>query len=396
MAIEVIQEKCTGCSLCTRACGQGAITIADKKAVIDGARCNYCGACVDACKKFQAIKIEVDRKAAVQNLEEYKGVWIFAETRNGRLADVSLELLGEGKKLAEDLGQDLCAVIIGSETGENARELLRHGAQKVYAADHAELGDFNDEPYAAALTHIIGQYKPNIVLSGATAIGRSFIARAAVMLQTGLTADCTRLEIDPESKLLLQTRPAFGGNLMATITCANVRPQMATVRPRVFKKAQRQEEASGEIVKVEIPREKLVSHTKVLETLKDITEAVNIADYDIVVSGGRGMMNEKGFALIEELAEALGGVVGASRGAVDAGWIPQPHQVGQTGKVVSPKLYVAIGISGAVQHIAGMETAETVIAINRDKNAPIFEVATYGIVGDAFEIIPELLKQLKK
>ncbi len=394
MAIHVIKEKCTGCTLCVKTCGVSAIEMIEKKAVIDEVKCTYCGACIDACK-FKAIAAEVDRKAAAENLEDYKGIWVFAETRKGQLADVGLELLGEGKKLAEKLGQELSAVLIGSGLDDAAKKASVHGADKVYVLDSPIFAEFNDEPYANALAGLINKYKPAIVLSGATAIGRSFIARVAVILKTGLTADCTKLEIDPETKILLQTRPAFGGNLMATIKCENVRPQMATVRPKVFKKAHQDESNKGEIIKIDASGLNLTSKTEVIGSIKDENEEVNITEFDIIVSGGRGMQNEKGFGLIKELADALGGVVGASRGAVDSGWVTHPHQVGQTGKTVGPKLYVAVGISGAVQHIAGMENAETIVAINNDPNAPIFEVATYGIVGDAFEIVPEIIKAVK-
>lgn len=395
MAIKVNLEKCTGCTLCVRSCGTGAISIKDKKAVIDPLKCTYCGACKDACR-FKAIDIILEHKEAKEDLTQYKGVWVFTEIYNGKIADVSFELLHEGKKLAESRNCELAAVVIGDNLAPVVETLSHYGADKIYVAESPKLADFNDEPYAQALAALIKKYKPEIVLSGATSIGRSFIARVAVTLQTGLTADCTALDIDPETGMLLQTRPAFGGNLMAVITCSHSRPQMATVRPMVFQKAEYDPNCNSEILKFDLSEVDLTSHTEVLDKIQEISDDVNITDYDIVVSGGRGLKNEKGFQLISDLAEAVGGVVGASRGAVDAGLAKTTRQVGQTGKTVTPKLYIAVGISGAVQHLAGMENSEMIVAINSDPNAPIFDVATYGIVGDAFEVVPKIIQKIKE
>ncbi len=395
MAIRVITEKCVGCKLCIPTCAQGAITYVDKKAVIDVIKCNYCGACIDACKKFKAILIEIDRKVSDQDLSLYKGVWVYAEQRNGEIASVVYELLNEGRKLAEQLGEELSAVLLGDGVTCQAEDLIQHGADNVYVVDNPKLKDFQDDSYAMAMAELCEEYKPNIVLTGATAIGRSFIPKVAVMLETGLTADCTQLGIDDYTKLLLQTRPAFGGNLMATITCTNFRPQMSTVRHKVFKKAAKDVSRKGKIFTKVFADDLLKSRTKLIEFVKEMESTVNLSEADIIVSGGRGLGEAKNFALVRELAELINGAVGASRAAVDAGWIPYSHQVGQTGKTVCPKLYIACGISGSIQHMAGMQSSETIIAINKDPNAPIFEIATYGIVGDLFEVIPAMISAIK-
>jgi electron transfer flavoprotein alpha subunit len=321
-------------------------------------------------------------------------VLIFAEQREGKVAAVSYELLGIGRKLADELGAKLLALLLGADEPD-ATELINWGADSVYLCSDSSLKKFNDDSYTDILSKIVNEQKPSIVLAGATPIGRSFIPRVAARLRTGLTADCTSLEIDKESRNLLQIRPAFGGNIMATILCPDYRPQMATVRPRVMKRGEYNENRSGEIIKVQLGD--IASRTKVIETVQEVSEiSVNIHEADVIVAGGRGAGGEKGFKLLEELAQALGGVVGASRAAVDEGWVPYSHQVGQTGKTVNPKIYFACGISGAVQHLVGMQSSDIIIAINKNPEAPIFNIATYGIVGDLFEIIPMLTKRIKE
>ena len=345
---------------------------------------------------MEALSIERAEQAEQKDLSGWSGVWVFAEFRNGRTAPVSYELLGVGRRLADQRQVPLSAVVIGSELDEAARELVAYGADKIFQIDDPALAKFTDDAYANVMEDLVREHKPEIVLAGATAIGRSFIPRLATMLATGLTADCTQLEIREEDGALLQTRPAFGGNIMATIVCPNTRPQMATVRPLVMKPNAYDSEREGEIVKINPEPARIDSRVKVLRTVAEEGEQLNLNEADVIVAGGRGLENEKGFNLIRELADCLGGAVAASRAAVDSGWIPYPHQVGQTGKTVCPKLYIACGISGAIQHLVGMQSSDTIIAINRDKDAPIFDIATYGIVGDIFEVMPVLLEQVKQ
>jgi electron transfer flavoprotein alpha subunit len=391
MYIKVNKDLCSGCEACLQSCPYDAIVMKDGKAEITEL-CQLCRACLSVCPEgaISEVKEASDAKETAQG----KGVWVFAEQRDGKIAGVSLELLGAGKGLARKLGTEIAAVLFGG-TADDAQELIRWGADKVFYCNDPLLNTFNDEPYAALLSKLIVEQKPEIVLTGATPIGRSFFPRVAAKLRAGLTADCTSLEIDEETKNLLQIRPAFGGNIMATIFCPHARPQMATVRPRVMKKSEYDAERKGEIVQVSAKG--ITSRTQVVETVKEVSEtAINLQDANIIVAGGRGMGGEKGFQLLYELAEVLGASVAASRAAVDEGWIPYRHQVGQTGKTVGPKLYFACGISGAVQHLVGMQSSDIIIAINKNPEAPIFGVATYGIVGDAHEIIPMLVRKIKE
>ncbi len=392
MNIEVIQERCVGCGDCVEVCPYGAIEMVEGLAVI-GQGCTLCGACVEPCK-FDAILIR--GRNLIPAERGSSGVWVFAEQRNGKVNPVSYELLGEGRKLARARGCELSAILLGWRIKDKAEELIQRGADRVYLVDSPQLKDFLVEGYTQALVELIREYRPEIVLGGATSLGRSLIPRVATKLRTGLTADCTGLEVDSENGSLLQTRPAFGGNIMATIICPNHRPQMATVRPKVMREAPADQKRDGEVILKEIKSDRLSSPTRLLRAVKEEGETANIAEADIIVSGGRGLGDPSNFALIEELAKTLGGAVGASRAAVDAGWIPYSHQVGQTGKTVCPKLYFACGISGAIQHLVGMQSAKVIVAVNKDPEAPIFKVATYGMVGDLFQVIPALIKRIKK
>jgi electron transfer flavoprotein alpha subunit len=391
MGIWVDLDKCIGCGNCVSLCPFGLLEITGEKVQLsDG--CNLCGACQEGCD-CDAIVIEaVIRDTAFD--DSHRGVWVFAEQRHNWLKSVVYELLTEGRRLADTLDTELCAVCLGHDVNE-IEQLIAHGADKVYLIDDPAVAYFNEDLYTRKLVRLIQEYKPEVVITGATPNGRSCIPRVAAILRTGLTADCTGLEIDPETRLLLQTRPTFGGNIMATIICEGKRPQMATVRPRVFRKDASDQSRKGQIIKVDLGSEGIPSRTRLLDFIEDFTEKVKLEDTDIIVSGGRGLGKAENFQLLEELANVLGAALASSRPPVDDGWISYSHQVGQTGKTVCPKLYIACGISGAVQHLAGMQTADNIVAINDDPNAPIFEVATYGIVGDLFQVVPMLIEELK-
>ena len=387
-------DVCIGCGVCEANCAFGAIAVEQGLAVV-GDTCTLCGSCVDSCEPG-ALHIEAAEKKTPTDLSAWSGIWVFAEARHGEIAPVVFELLGTGRNLADQRNVPLTAVVLGTELQGKAAELIPAGADQVLLADNPDLKQYREDVYGKVLQHLIKEHKPEVVLAGATAIGRSVIPQVATALNAGLTADCTDLAIRPEDGVLLQTRPAFGGNIMATIECPNSRPQMATVRPNVMPPAITDPTRDGQILKAELTPGLLSSQVQILDTVLSEEEQGNIRESEVLISGGRGMENEQGFALLRELAAELNGAVAASRAAVDAGWIGYPSQVGQTGKTVSPKLYIACGISGAVQHTVGMQSAETIIAINRDKNAPIFNLATYGLVGDLFEILPLLTEKIKE
>ncbi len=396
MAIKIILEKCTGCSLCVKTCPFSAISIAEKKAIIDLHKCNLCGACVTVCK-FQAISLEKTAVVSTSyDVKDYKGIWTFIEQKNGKIQSISYELLGKAQELAKKIKCQVSGVLIGHNLDDQLDELICRGADNIYLVEAPEIANFQDEPYTNILVELIKKHKPEILLCGASYIGRSLIARVAIKIKAGLTADCTELDIDSERKILLQTRPAFGGNIMAAIISPNYRPQMATVRHKVMQPMNPDKHRKGKIIRESFDSSVYFSRTKLLDIVEEIESLVNIAEADIIVSGGRGLGGAENFKLLEGLAHALGGAVGSSRAAVDSGWMPYSHQVGQTGRTVAPKIYIACGISGQIQHLVGMQSSKIIVAINKDPDAPIFKIATYGIVGDLFQIIPALTKKFKE
>ncbi|CUO17353.1 MAG: electron transfer flavoprotein subunit alpha/FixB family protein [Sarcina ventriculi] len=327
------------------------------------------------------------------NIADYNGVWVFAEQREGHLEKVSLELLGEGRKIADKLGVKLTALLLGSGIKDLGKGLRNHGADEVLVVDNKELEHYTTDGYTKVICDLVNKRKPGILFIGATFIGRDLGPRVAARLETGLTADCTSLDVDITNGNLLATRPAFGGNLMATIVCPDHRPQMATVRPGVFEKLEEEEKEGGvEEIQVNLSSEDI--RTKVLEIVKENKEIVDISEANFIVAGGRGMGSQENFKLLYELAEALGGVVAASRAAVDKGWLDKAYQVGQTGKTVRPNIYIACGISGAIQHVAGMQDSDLIIAVNKDESAPIMKIADYGIVGDIVKVIPQMIAEV--
>ncbi|MDD4005355.1 MAG: FAD-binding protein [Elusimicrobiaceae bacterium] len=390
-----VSAKCIGCAKCVKACPFGAIEMHGRKAVMND-KCTLCGACVETCP---VKAISIGRSEMSRDTAGYSGVWVFAELSDvpggGKtVRPVTLELLSAGKRLAGELGEELCAVLIGHDVAGHAAELAANGAQKVYLCDHKHAQHYTTDVYARVTVDFIRRHKPAIVLYPSTYIGRDIAPRISSELYVGLTADCTGLSIKEGN--LLQTRPAFGGNIMADILSPGTRPQMATVRPNVMKRNEPEPGRQAEIIKSETVIDEQLLRVKVVERHVDHKQSGGkIDEAEVIVSGGRGMKNERGFKLLARLADELGGTVGASRAAVDMGLHRKTHQVGQSGTTVSPKLYVACGISGAVQHVVGMSGSDVIIAVNKDPNAPIFNICKYGLVGDAHQIVEKLTEALK-
>ncbi|PIU19648.1 MAG: electron transfer flavoprotein subunit alpha [Elusimicrobia bacterium CG08_land_8_20_14_0_20_59_10] len=394
-----VSKKCIGCGKCVPVCPFAAVNMIDKLAVINEA-CTLCGACVQICP-LQAIVITRE-EASHRDHSGFRGVWVYVEltetgdkTHPKKIKPVTFELLSAGRKLADELKEDLCAVLLADKDRGYAKELGAYGADKIYILEHDELFEYNTDIFSTVMVSLVNRHKPSVMLYGATIQGRDLAPRVAAALYVGLTADCTGLAI--KDGLLLQSRPAFGGNIMADILSPDSRPQMATVRPNVMKLSEPVHGRTALIVREAAKIDKSLRRVKVLERkMSHGGGGVKIENAKIIVSGGRGMKTKEKFRQLEELSKLLGGVVGASRAAVDLGFKEKAHQVGQSGTTVSPKLYLSFGISGAVQHIVGMKASDVIIAVNRDPNAPIFNVAKYGIVGDAHEIAPRLAEALKK
>ncbi|MFX1303560.1 MAG: FAD-binding protein [Promethearchaeota archaeon] len=385
--IYIDQDKCIGCGECVDACIFGSMSLIGNFPSISE-DCRLCGACARICR-YNAIIIKRKKK---KKITEWKGVLIFGEQRDGEILEVVYELLGKGKMLADKLNESLLCIILGNSV-KRINDLKFYGADEIHYFNDNNLEMFNCEIYSKIISNFVKNIKPSIFLIGATSIGRELGPRIAAKLKTGLTADCTDLEINKEG-LLLQTRPAFGGNIMASIICPYSRPQMATVRPKVMK-IKENKNGEGDVINHHVNSEFVKSRIITLSEMK-YNEHYNIENADIIVSGGLGLGKKEGFILLQELADELNGAIAASRPAVDAGWADPTVQVGMSGKIVQPHLYIACGISGAVQHRVGMETSDVIVAINKDERAPIFEIADFGIVADLYDFLPKFIQNLKK
>jgi electron transfer flavoprotein alpha subunit len=391
----ILLDKCIGCVKCAKICPAEAIKMVftpEEQKLLEELDKQGAGGAAEE-EEAEAPTVKVEKSASP--LDAWKGVWVFAEQTGGKAHSVSWELLGVGRALADDLQVPLSAFVLGSNVKHLADEAFTYGAEVVYAIDDSLLEHYRTETYLYGALSLIRKYKPEIILIGATGLGRDLAGAMATELGTGLTADCTGLAIDKTRRLLEQTRPAFGGNIMATILTETARPQMASVRPHVMPKPNVRPGRTGPVLTEPFGLQADLISSAVLEIISLKTEgAIDISVANVIVSGGRGLRNAESFKMLHDLSDLLGGVVGCSRSAVDAGWMPHARQVGQTGKTVRPKMYIACGISGAIQHLVGMQDADHIIAINTDRNAPIFEVAHLGIVGDVFDIIPALIDKL--
>lgn len=429
--LDIDKTRCIGCGACVVECPVDALDLVDGIAVVNHEKCIRCGKCVRVCpanalnleregegaqpekrdhdagkrhefSQEQEMPEQVKEYAAKRPTDpaaenkEYQGVWVLIEHHANEVAPVSWELLGEGAKLAETLHVSLAGVLLGHQVEDIIPEVFAYGAQEVYIIDDPVLEKYRTEPYAAGIVSLVEKYKPEIFLFGATTLGRDLSGAVATELKTGLTADCTVLGIDQETKLLQQTRPAFGGNIMATILCRKHRPQMSTVRPRVMAMPPKQPDRNGTVHRESLPMTEEEVRTQVVDFIAGKGRSVFLDKAEIIVSVGKGLGSKKNLAIAEELANVLGATIAGSRQAVEAGWLSHEHQVGQTGVTVRPKVYFAIGISGAIQHLVGMETSDCIIAVNSDPEAPIFKVANYGLVGDLFQIVPALTEEFRK
>ncbi|MFH0728519.1 MAG: FAD-binding protein [Pseudomonadota bacterium] len=390
MAMWIESERCDGCRRCLKACPYDAIAIENGKASIRQ-RCTSCGACLSVCKSGALCSDAAPRE--IPDFSHHQGVWVYAEQRDGVLTKVTFELLGIARDLAEKREQTVSAVLLGDGVSHLTDALFDHGADQVYLAENKVLNRYRTLAHVKVLEDLIKTHSPEILLIGATHVGRDLAPRLSMRIRTGLTADCTALSIDPEEKILLQTRPAFGGNVMATIANRYSRPQMATVRPGVME-IRKKEGRMGTVIPCDVKISESEIKTEVLEVFREKRQHVNISEAKVIVAGGRGVEGKEGFALLHSLAEILGGEVAGTRIVAEQGYIPAENQVGQTGKTVRPEVYIACGISGAIQHRAGMLNSRYIIAVNKDPDAPIFKVADWGIVGDLHDVVPEMIRQM--
>lgn len=394
MAIRIDLDKCNSCGKCSRSCPYQAIVLEEKQPKWIEDRCTLCGACLESCK-FEALTGEVPTRE-LPDLTDYKDVWVLAERHDGQFHPSTYELLGCARSLADELGQQTAVVVLGTGLNENVQSLIRHGADSCFLVEHPTLAYYQTCTYTHVLEELVRRRKPGILLIAATHLGRDLAPRLARRLGLGLTADCTRLAIDPEEKILLQTRPAFGGNIMATIVTRYSRPQTATVRPGIMNALAPDPTRSGKVIVENVDMAECKEFTKVLQCVMNESKGMDLTSARIIIAGGRPVCSEQGIAVLQDFAAAVGGQVACTRVVVEEGFLPAAHQVGQTGRTVKPELYFACGISGAIQHKAGMDGSRYIVAINKDPDAAIFEIADFAIVGDMFEVLPALTRAVKE